>query len=343
MASMFRSTIKDDRGQEHPVINLRELKKSSDDPTSARRDLANYLKDAIHAESRRGGTMGWVVPLIFIFLGVACALVLARFGGGVVRTPFIPFIIIAIVIIPKLTKRRIGNQLASTIVAEGICGSCAYSLRSMAVEQDGCVVCAECGAAWKKIRITTPHWDRPPMPGPTKVSRWTRFFTSVPKDRDLLTADDRGRYVRALDSRLTLLPDDRRAELGRDEVRTMCTRLRSIGKRRRMCAALGLPLIMGALAAVFGDGSQISWMFAFSLVVTFAVLYGLPMYFGRNWLTPSKCVRLLADSGWCGSCGRGLETLPVEADGCVACRGCAASWRVAPPQTTWSNQSSPEP
>lgn len=330
MGSIFRSTIKDDRGQELPAINLRELKKSADDPTSTRRDLAKYLKDVIHAESQRGSLMGWVVPLVMILVGAAIIATLAYFGGGNIRTPLLPFIFIAVAVSRVFTKRRIGNQLASTIVAEGICGSCAYSLRSMAVEADGCVVCAECGAAWKHLRITTPHWNRPPLPPATKAVWWRRFFASVPKDRDLLTPDDRGRYVRALDSRLVLLPAERKVEVGNDKLLDMRRQIRSIGAVPRMLTAILVPLTLGAAPVIVTGGSEAGWVVGTSIVLVLGVLFGLPVYFGRNWLPPAKSVRALVAAGWCGSCGRDITSLPPEVDGCVVCRGCAASWRTVP-------------
>lgn len=39
-------------------------------------------------------------------------------------------------------------RLASAIAAEGLCAGCAGQLDVGAVEADGCVVCASCGAAW---------------------------------------------------------------------------------------------------------------------------------------------------------------------------------------------------
>lgn len=50
------------------------------------------------------------------------------------------------------------DRLAAAIGAEGVCASCHYGLETLPVEGDGCVVCPECGAAWR--RDATP----PPLP-----------------------------------------------------------------------------------------------------------------------------------------------------------------------------------
>lgn len=35
----------------------------------------------------------------------------------------------------------------------GVCASCGYSLRDAIEQDDGCVVCSECGAAWESSRV----------------------------------------------------------------------------------------------------------------------------------------------------------------------------------------------
>ena len=35
----------------------------------------------------------------------------------------------------------------------GVCASCGYALRDATEHEDGCVVCSECGAAWKRAKI----------------------------------------------------------------------------------------------------------------------------------------------------------------------------------------------
>ncbi len=39
------------------------------------------------------------------------------------------------------------------LLANGLCASCLYSLTADTEESDGCIVCSECGAAWKRTRI----------------------------------------------------------------------------------------------------------------------------------------------------------------------------------------------
>jgi hypothetical protein len=41
------------------------------------------------------------------------------------------------------------RALVRGLVGEGLCPSCTYSIEGLTPEGDGCVVCPECGAAWR--------------------------------------------------------------------------------------------------------------------------------------------------------------------------------------------------
>ncbi|CAG1008015.1 hypothetical protein PHYC_03508 [Phycisphaerales bacterium] len=44
--------------------------------------------------------------------------------------------------------------LAEAVGAEGLCATCGYRLDDLPAEEDGCVVCPECGSAW--VRDVAP-------------------------------------------------------------------------------------------------------------------------------------------------------------------------------------------
>ncbi|MCZ6837250.1 MAG: hypothetical protein O7G85_15855 [Planctomycetota bacterium] len=48
----------------------------------------------------------------------------------------------------KKSKLRAGS-LVSTMLTECHCPSCAYNLRDLPKDEDGCTVCPECGSAWQ--------------------------------------------------------------------------------------------------------------------------------------------------------------------------------------------------
>ena len=47
------------------------------------------------------------------------------------------------------------HKFASISLQRGYCPSCGYTLKDLNLETDGCILCPECNAAWKKIRIGT--------------------------------------------------------------------------------------------------------------------------------------------------------------------------------------------
>jgi hypothetical protein len=52
-------------------------------------------------------------------------------------------------IIIFIFRRVAADRLARYYTAAGYCASCAYDLKSIAPEPDGCQLCPECGAAWR--------------------------------------------------------------------------------------------------------------------------------------------------------------------------------------------------
>ncbi len=53
-------------------------------------------------------------------------------------------------------QKRQASLRASAAVEMGFCGGCGYKLAGLEREEDGCVVCPECGAAWKSVLSSGP-------------------------------------------------------------------------------------------------------------------------------------------------------------------------------------------
>jgi hypothetical protein len=85
-------------------------------------------------------------------IGFAAALWANPFMGGWRGVwPFLQFSLFAFT--TYMTWHEIRHKSAGRIVLAlvrvGVCASCGYSLEGLRVEDDGCAVCPECGAAWK--------------------------------------------------------------------------------------------------------------------------------------------------------------------------------------------------
>ena len=60
-----------------------------------------------------------------------------------------------VAIVPALISFRMHPaRVIPRRLAAGRCGACAYPLRELPREPDGCTVCPECGAAWKLEEAT---------------------------------------------------------------------------------------------------------------------------------------------------------------------------------------------
>jgi hypothetical protein len=51
------------------------------------------------------------------------------------------------------------EKIAEIYLAQGRCASCGYELSGLEKEDDGCVICPECHAAWKESRVGQPAND----------------------------------------------------------------------------------------------------------------------------------------------------------------------------------------
>jgi hypothetical protein len=81
------------------------------------------------------GVLWWATP----FRGEALALGVAIWAG-------------IILLEYGLFRTSVGNparQMTGAILKQGLCPACAYAIRGGTPESDGCVVCPECGAAWR--------------------------------------------------------------------------------------------------------------------------------------------------------------------------------------------------
>lgn len=47
------------------------------------------------------------------------------------------------------------RRLAGDALAEGRCPACKHALQGLETHDDGCIVCPECGAAWREDRLRT--------------------------------------------------------------------------------------------------------------------------------------------------------------------------------------------
>lgn len=320
------------------MLSVAVLKKAAATEGGRRAELAKHLQQCVRAESRRFGWGRLAIGIGTFFAAYATSIFVLFLVPSL--PPYGFFFLIGSVLLSALAVRvyvraRVARQLASTAVAEGICGSCAYSLQGAVDEPDGCVRCPECGAAWKSLRIVSPHWERrskafePPW-------LW-RFVSLTPRSKDQLAPDDRGRYVRVLDSRLRLASPARRDELGPDRVRSIVRAARRVGRVWRLLVALW-PASVGVfmtwlLADVWQSGGFTirSTLLMISIVIYGSVAYGLlSLIFGHHFAGPKWVIPVFRNARICGSCAMDLSATIPAGDGLTVCSECGSAWRLPP-------------
>ncbi len=219
----------------------------------------------------------------------------------------------------------------------GRCGQCTFSLRGLPVDDDRCVVCPECAAAWRSDQIA-----------PARVLDAAAIEAMNPP-RGVLglpvlatTIDDAmNRPLPLAKADLSNLDEADRERIPQ-AVRDSIARAAGSWVLRLALAAGMIVLGLAASAAlifVFGLFlyPRFSWLPGALLGMVVAVLSLLlasaPIlyFFSLRWIRPSSAfVRQMLRSGLCPSCAHAaLVTIPGAADH-VTCAHCGGTWRVPP-------------
>lgn len=148
-------SILDQRSQEHEVFNIRARRNE----LSA--DSFRAVRSALLDQTRRGmGAPPWALCMYAALLLSLCFYLFLLYGPNV--SAIFPILLaLGLVVtaysyrwrLPKAEPPEVRNALLDS----SLCPCCAYDLRALPEEPDGCRVCPECGAAWS-LR------QRPPEP-----------------------------------------------------------------------------------------------------------------------------------------------------------------------------------
>lgn len=333
--NLVNATINDDRGRSVGLINPNQIGRDQSDLAAAP-SLSKLFADVIKAESRRVNPerIGLTVAACAVLL-VARLLFRRVFPGAPPMAGLIVFwggIALFTVAMRILTRRTRGFTLASTAVSTGLCGSCGYSLHRLDAASDGCVVCPECGAAWRACRITRPHWAGE-RHTPFRAPWMLRWLGMVPSDKQLLGRDARGAYFRIIDKHLRLVPPDRRAALGAERLNAARRAVGRVGLIGRCLLAL-LPLAIAVgiafgpvRALLLGSGEDAELVIVLLALTLFFVLLTAATVRSHAFSLADRRGAVLADRRLCGCCAGDLPADSPQPDGLTNCATCGAAWR----------------
>jgi len=332
---------RDDRGRPIERLSVRELKRTAERKSDPRAVLARRIRDAVRAEARRQTPGRFFAGLgIIIGLNVVTSVMLMAFPGIFWIRPIVFWGLIAAFVFYMRWYISVvaAKNISVSAVAEGVCGSCTYTLKDIVAEPDGCVVCPECGAAWRAERIVRPHWDLDQSPFTDYQPPWIqRFFLAIPRTRDQLAPDDRGRYVRILDARLRLVAPAQRLALGSARIKELKRLTFRIGLVLR-CLMSVIPFGISAMLVVGGvygvvtasRRDDVYWISGltggFGLIM---FLVGLATIFSLSFRGPKRVTATFREHSICGCCGQDLAGFPADGMGMTSCPVCRSGWRLS--------------
>ena len=334
-ASTFRPLL-DDRGRRIRRLRPADLKRAARSENPRLALLANRLSAAMKSEGRRYTPDRVVLTVVlvigvFVAYGVIGGLLIGRMGAAgslIGLTVFVGLVVAASKLYQVYVVRGALGQLARTAVAEGVCGSCAFSLEGTPADADGAVTCPECGAGWDADRVVAPFWSRPAMPVlRTSVLAW--LAPGVRAASALFAPDDRGRYVPCPDSRLLRVRRDLIGEIPAEERRALVRAMRRVGRWWRV----GLMLLLSWMPAGLLYFAWRIWVedpmagFWFFLILVLPVLVGVLMVpLSSAFGGPHRTARVAVRHGRCGSCLARLDEAAADDRGRAVCGRCGAAW-----------------
>lgn len=246
----------------------------------------------------------------------------------------------------RISARRGAVPAAQALIAAGLCPKCAYSLHGLPVEQDGCTVCAECGAAWLHTRILDdqPYESAAGIDAAAHTKRWLGLVfgpgrTSTVKDeaqvlRTILPANLAGEIAAVADPGLrdrlqaAAAANIRKGRIARWTTVTLLAvvPILVLVSCFNVTSALGRT---GVGTGVLGGLGSIALVpILISLVYLVIIIRILRNGTG---ISPKAIHREMLKRDLCPSCAADLRhCVPGEVTGFISCPRCTATWEPPP-------------
>lgn len=265
---------------------------------------------------------GALIPVMTVVLS-------RSFRGGVppwiIAAATAGVMVLTIPVSLTVTNRLLAGRTRATLLLEGRCPSCAYTLAGLPVEPDGRITCPECSAAWKRDTLGAPT----PVMGDhldprSAISAYTTRAGAV---------DALDRVVRLRDPLLRDLEPARAAELGPSRIQRIRADVNARTRARKVTSALACLLLW-----LFTAGAQLlivftvpvrtrqAWFVGMAALFTFAiamVVYRIFTFRSRSTALPAAGI--LVRHRLCPSCAGDLTPSPDSP--LLACTTCRAAWK----------------
>jgi hypothetical protein len=323
-------TLLDDRGQPQR-FRLADWYKSdaADDPTKrlAIEQADSAVRRRLHRSIWVIGFLGGIaVPVLFFTFGAGSfAFTFTVMLGGMIGLHFLwPRII------SGHLKRR-PDGVTAPMLAQSLCPCCTYDLSQSAPEEDDCVVCNECGAAWKSTRRTNRDGVHP-QPFSLTNRPGTDYLSIGGLVRGLRVVsgkDDTGRSVKFLVRR----PMERSDSASRPELAVI---QREVMERYRILRKIPIFLLAAMTysfwqnSIIFAPGaSPFDLLWGVFITVAFSYMFlwpGIAIWRGDVGVLARDARRIMLGADLCPACSADLDPA-ADDEGLITCRDCGCRWR----------------
>lgn len=292
------------------------------------------------AMQRHGMVVGLSISVVQVAIYAGGAAILGR---QLTLIEFILPMLLAAGVMAVVFRRRlrdristVGPSLVSAITQDGLCATCLYQLGGLVPEADGCLVCPECGSAWRAERVKNAEPFLEHQSGMDAARLVLRHM-----DGTILVSnfqDDRGRACPLVH------PWMRRAIRSADTPE-LKDRIRQ-ARRQVLMNRLWLRVPIAIIFGLFGVGTIAIVLWARpagalrittlpGILVGVLSMLGLAVWviFGRFGYGGAQVASILLKHRLCPACAADLADAKADPDGCAVCPDCARAWRAGRMQT----------
>jgi Zn-finger nucleic acid-binding protein len=321
--------VPDDRGIHRAVVDTSRL---VSDVRMADPRFAAIVERASRLDQLGAKFNLSAASLVIFFFTIVALVVLA--ASGTVTSGFGMSVIVATglvltsVVSPHPHAQRALQGRTRALLEGGICPCCGYSLALLPPESDGCLVCPECGSAWRSERIhgNLQYAQRPSEPPAflhIAATLWRDGTAAYPG----VISDDAGVDQPLVSPRLSREIDAASGE-HRQRIVAAAKRMSAAGAVVRWCLA-GLMLAFGT-APQFSASSSLSAPNASRVAVLFFIFFAamaISVLRSSAGITGKRVRAEMLFEGLCPSCATDLRSaVPAEVTGLISCPRCTATW-----------------
>lgn len=327
MSWLHGEPARDDRGRVVETLSVRAIRSANVGKAPAA--LAKQLRGMVRNRAAGFEPMNLVISLVLALLFLAVLYSLPIRG-----LPYLGAIVVLVILQVRILRwcaeRRMAREIAGTIAAHGLCGSCGYTMQDLAPDPDGCVVCPECGSAWEAARMTRAHWlpEKATLFAPRSFTSWA--LLALPG----LGTDARAVLHRRLDTRLACLPAPARAARPAKEWAALRRDLRRIGRGWRI--ALSVPVFVLLVCCVrwlvleiLSPNTDVALAIFLGVTLPFLAYAATAVLRGEWGMLGRDVEGVFVRHGACPVCAAGLERRETRRGALMCCDSCGCAWKPA--------------